>query len=56
MFQFSVNLEALETSLLYMMAHLAKRHAIDMEITEALKKLLPSLKRLMNFLSSTNCG
>lgn len=53
MFQFSINLEALQTSLLCTMAHLAKRHTIDMEITEALEKMqnvffFPSLKRLMN--------
>ena len=38
MFQYCANLEALQTSLLCAMAHLAKRHAIDMEITEALKE------------------
>ena len=38
MFQYVTNLEALQTSLLCTMAHLAKRHAIDMEITEALKE------------------
>lgn len=38
MFQYCANLEALQTSLLCTMAHLAKRHAIEMEITEALQE------------------